>query len=77
MRKVADPYSETDVDYLVIGGETMSPDIVEVDKGTPGSFKTLQEAKSNAMGILRDRLSEGTDSLARLRSIGIEIPRLM
>lgn len=77
VRKVADPYAETDVHYLVVGSDSMAPDIVEVEKGTPESFRTLQEAKSHAMQLLRDRIEEATDSLARIRGIGIDIPRFM
>jgi hypothetical protein len=77
VRKVADPYAETDVHYLVVGVEGMSPDIVEVEKGTPDSFRTLQDAKSYAMNLLRERIDEATKSLARVRAIGVEIPRLM
>lgn len=77
VRRVADPYAETDVHYLVIGIDSLKPDIVEVAKGTPDSFRTLQEAKSYAMQSLRDRIDEATESLTRIRAIGIEIPRLM
>jgi hypothetical protein len=75
--RVQDPYAETDVHYLVTGAETMSPDIVEVEKGTPGSFRTLQDAKTHTMRLLRDRIEEGMDSLDRVRAIGVEIRRLM
>jgi hypothetical protein len=75
--KVENPYRETDVHYLVVEGETMSPDIVEVEKGTPGSYPTLQEAKDVAMESLKRRIEEGMESLGRLRGIGITIPRLM
>lgn len=77
VRKVADPYVETDVHYLVVGLDSLSPDIVEVEKGTPESFRTLQEAKSHAMQVLRDRIDEASRSLTPIRSIGIDIPRLM
>jgi hypothetical protein len=30
VRKVADPYAETDVHYQVVGADTLSPDIIEV-----------------------------------------------
>jgi hypothetical protein len=75
--RVVDPYVESSVHYLVVDIETMQPDIVEVDKHTPGSFRTLQEAKSFVMQVLRDRIDEGTESLQRVRTIGIEIARLM
>jgi hypothetical protein len=75
--RVEDPYVETEVHYLVTGEDTMSPDIVEVEKGTPGSFHTLQEAKSHAMRLLRERIEEGMASLARIRAVGVEIRRLM
>jgi hypothetical protein len=77
VRQVADPYAETDVHYLVVGADGTTPNIVEVEKGTPNSFRTLQDAKSHAMKLLRDRIDEATKSLARIRAIGIEIPRLM
>lgn len=77
VRKVADPYVESDVHYLVVALDTLSPDIVEVERGTPGSFRTLQEAKSHAMQALRDRIDEATNALSRIRSIGVEIPRLL
>ena len=77
VRKVVDPYAETDVHYLVVKLDGVAPDIVEVEKGTPESFRTLQEAKSYAMQLLRDRIEEATDSLARIRGIGIEISRFM
>ena len=77
LRKVADPYVETDVHYLVTGSETMSPDIIEVTPGTSGSFRTLQDAKSHAMGLLRDRIEEGMQSLDRIRGIGVDIKPLM
>ena len=77
VRKVIDPYRETDVSYLIVDGETMHPDIVEVDKGTAGSFRTLQEAKSAIMEALRARIEDGTESLARIRRIGVDLPRLL
>ena len=75
--QVADPSKETDVDYLVTGSDTMKPDIVEVDKGTPGGYRTLQEAKSQVMRILRERIAEGMESLDRVRAIGVKIERLL
>ena len=72
-----DPYAETNVSYAVVNTDSMSPDIVEVDKGTPGSFSTLQQAKSHAMQLVRDRIAEGSKSLDRLRAIGVDIPRHM
>lgn len=72
-----DPYAESDVGYVVIDAESMTPDIVEVDKGTPGSFPTLQKAKTHAMGLVRDRMAEGAKSLDRLRAIGVDMPRHM
>ncbi|MEY4575891.1 MAG: hypothetical protein RL701_594 [Pseudomonadota bacterium] len=77
VRKVVDPYAETEVHYLVIGLDTMQPDIVEVEKGTPDSFRTLQDAKGFVMRALRERIQQATDSLARIRGIGIEIQRMM
>lgn len=77
VRKVTDPYRETDVGYLIVDGETMHPDIVEVAKGTPESFRTLQEAKSAIMEALRARIEEGTESLARIRRIGVDLPRIL
>jgi pyridoxal/pyridoxine/pyridoxamine kinase len=77
VRKVADPYAETDVHYLVVGADSLQPNIVEVEKGTRESFRTLQEAKNHAMRLLRERIEEATDSLSRIRGIGVEIPRLM
>lgn len=71
------PYADSDVNYAVLNADTMTPDIVEVDKGTPGSFPTLQQAKSYAMWLVRERIVEGTKSLDRLRAIGVEIPRHM
>ena len=76
VRQVADPYTETDVHYLVVGVEGTTPDIIEVEKGTPNSFRML-DAKSHAMKLLRERIDEATKSLARIRAIGVEIPRLM
>ena len=75
--RVEDPYRETDFHYLVVDGDTMTPDIVEVEKGHPGSFSTLQEAKTHAMGLVRQRIADGMESLDRLRAIGVEIRRLM
>ena len=75
--KVEDPYKETDVNYLIVDSDTMKPDIVEVDKGTPGSYATLQEAKSAVMSALREKIAEGMESLDSVRQIGIEIKRLM
>jgi hypothetical protein len=75
--KVSNPYVETSVHYLVMDIDTMKPDIVEVEKHTPGSFPTLQEAKTLVMQVLRERIAEGTESLQRIRTIGIEIPQLM
>ena len=68
VRKVANPYQESDVHYLVIDIDTMSPDIVEVEKGTPGTYPTLVEAKDVAMESLKRRIEEGMESLVhRLR----------
>ena len=75
--QIADPARETDVDYLVTGIDTMKPDIVEVDKGTPGGYRTLHEAKSHVMRILRERIAEGMESLDRVRAIGVKIERLL
>lgn len=75
--RVDDPYREGDVHYLVVGIDTMSPDIVEVAKGTAGSFRTLQDAKSHVMRTLRERIAEGMESLDRVRAIGVEIRSLM
>ena len=72
-----DPYAKGEAAYIVVGIDTMQPDIREVDAGTEGSFETLQEAKTYAMRVLRKRISEGMDSLARVRQIGVEIERLM
>lgn len=72
-----DPYAESDTAYLVVDAETMTPNIVEVDKGTPGAFPTLQKAKSHAMELVRERMAEGSKSLDRLRAIGVEMPRHM
>jgi hypothetical protein len=77
VRKVDNPYQETDVGYLIVDGESMHPDIVEVAKGTPDSYPTLQEAKSAVMEALRDRIDEAMKSLERIRRVGIDLPRLM
>jgi hypothetical protein len=77
VRKVEDPYQESDVGYLIVDGDTVHPDIVEVEKGTSGSYRTLQEAKSVVMEALRARIEEGTTSLDRIRRIGVTLPRLM
>ena len=77
VQQVVDPSKESGVDYLVVNIETMSPDIVEVDKGTPGSYPTLQEAKTLVMGVLRERIAEGMSSLDRVRAIGVKIERLL
>lgn len=74
---VSNPSQEGDVDYLVVGLESMKPDIVEVDKGTPGSYRTLQEAKTHVMRMLRERIAEGMESLDRVRAIGVEIKRML
>jgi hypothetical protein len=76
-RKVVDPHREGDVHYVVVGSDSTRPDILEVPKGTPGSFKTLQDAKMHAMAELRSRIEEATQSLSRIRQVGIDIPRLM
>jgi len=75
--RVDNPYTESDVHYMVVALDTMKPNIIEVEKDTPGSFKTLQEAKSYIMRELRDRIAEGMGSLDRIRQIGVEIKRLM
>lgn len=75
--QVVDPSNESDVGYQVVGIETMRPDIVEVAKGTPGSYRTLQEAKATVMQVLRERIVEGMESLDRVRAIGVKIERLL
>ena len=75
--QVKDPSQEGDVHYLIVGLETMKPDIVEVEKGAPGSYRTLQEAKSQVMRVLRERIAEGMESLDRVRAIGVQIQRLL
>jgi hypothetical protein len=77
VRQVIDPSKESQVDYLVVDIATMKPDIVEVDKGTPGSYSTLQEAKSHVMQVLRERIAEGMASLDRIRAVGVKIERLL
>jgi hypothetical protein len=77
VRQVIDPCKESEVDYLVVDIATMKPDIVEVDKGTPGSYPTLQEAKSHVMQVLRERIAEGMESLDRIRAVGVKIERLL
>ncbi len=75
--QVANPYAKGDCAYIVVDAQSLEPDIQEVPTGTPGSYASLQEAKSVAMGMLREKIATATESLERLRFLGVAEPKLM
>ena len=69
---VSDPYSETDVDYIVIALNPCHPLIREVPKGTRGAYTTLIQAKEAARQVIQVSLRDAQESLARLRQLGVD-----
>lgn len=72
VRIVEDPYSETDVGYLVVTLNPCRPLIREVPKGTPGSYKTLVDAKEAARQAVQGAIEEANASLQEIRQLGID-----
>lgn len=70
--RVEDPYSESDVAYVVIDINPCSPVIREVPKGTANSFSTLTDAKEAARQKIQSSIAEAQRSLSELRQIGID-----
>lgn len=69
---VDDPYSESDVDYIVIDINPCSPVIREVPKGTSPAYATLAEAKEAARQVIQSAIEEAQNSLPELRQVGID-----
>ena len=69
---VKDPYSASEVAYLVIAINTCTPLIREVPLGTKGSYTTLANAKEAARQILQASISTAQKSLSDLRQLGID-----
>ncbi|WP_250461084.1 hypothetical protein [Microbulbifer litoralis] len=72
VRIVEDPYSETDVGYLVVTLNPCRPLIREVRKGTPGSYKTLVDAKEAARQAVQGAIAEANTALQEIRQLGID-----
>lgn len=70
--QVDDPYSESDVDYIVIDINPCAPVIREVPKGTSHAFITLADAKEAARQIIQAAIAEAQKSLTELRQVGID-----
>ena len=70
--RVEDPYSESNVAYIVIDINPCSPIIREVPKGTENSFSTLADAKEAARQKIQSSINEAQKSLTELRQIGID-----
>ncbi len=68
---VEDPYSESDIAYLVVDINPCTPMIREVSMGTKGAFSTLADAKEAARQILQASIAEAQKSLSELRQLGI------
>jgi len=70
-----DPEARGAVSYVIVGLGTPAPEIREVDGAPPGSYPTLQEAKSRTMAALQEQIASAKDSLARIRATGVVIGR--
>ena len=70
--RVEDPYSESNVAYIVIDINPCNPLIREVPKGTENSFSTLADAKEAARQKIQSSITESQKSLSELRQIGID-----
>lgn len=70
--QVDDPYSESDIAYIVIDINPCAPFIREVPKNTENSYATLADAKEAARKIIQASIAEAQKSLAELRQIGID-----
>ncbi len=72
VKVVDDPYSESDVAYIVVDINPCAPLIREVPRGAKNSFATLAEAKEAARQMLQSSMAEAQKSLGELRQIGID-----
>ncbi len=68
---VDDPYSESDVAYIVVDINPCAPLIREVPAGTEGAFTTLADAKEAARQVLQASIAKAQSSLSELRQLGI------
>lgn len=71
VKVVDDPYSESDVAYIVVDIYRCAPLIREVPSGTKGAFSTLADAKEAARQVLQTSIAEAQKSLSELRQLGI------
>ncbi len=72
VRNVDDPYSESNVGYLVITIEPCKPILREVPLETKGAFRTLTDAKEAARQVIQCAIADAKQSLTDLRQIGVE-----
>lgn len=72
VQQVEDPYSETDVAYIVIDINPCAPLIREVPRGTENAFTTLADAKEAARQVIQTSIAEAQQSLVALRQLGID-----
>lgn len=72
VKVVEDPYSESDVAYIVVDINPCAPLIREVPLGTNGSYTTLVDAKEAARQLLQSSIAEAQKSLSDLRQLGID-----
>lgn len=71
VEEVEDPYSETEVAYIVIDINPCKPLIRQVPKGTENSFSNLADAKEAARQIIQSSIAESQKALVELRQLGI------
>lgn len=72
IKRVDDPYSETETAYIVVDTDPCSPVIREVPKGTANSFTTLADAKEAARQCIQSSIIEAQKSLITLRQLGVD-----
>src|SRR5437016_1484322 len=72
IKQVDNPYSETEIAYMVIDVDAFSPVIREVPKGTANSFATLADAKEAARQSIQSSINEAQRSLVNLRQLGVD-----
>jgi len=68
----SDPYTEGNVNYIVISVDPCKPIIREVAKGTAYAYLTLVDAKEAARDIIQNTINSAKKSLTDLRQVGVE-----
>lgn len=67
VKTVDNPYTESDIEYLIIAINPCKPILREVAKEKPGAYRTLTDAKEAARQILQNTITDAKTFLfARL-----------